>query len=144
MDTHETALMNAHFWSLSIEEQFYLAWPAILLIARPKRALWIAIAAAAFVVINRAIHAGQLSGLPFAATVQTYYRADSILIGCCAALITPAEVSDTGMDGLAACRSVCFIPRTGIQLHFRRGKRRHRANSVCHLEQPDRDRTAHS
>ncbi|HUI80687.1 MAG TPA: acyltransferase, partial [Bryobacteraceae bacterium] len=31
-----------HLWSLSVEEQFYFLWPAILLILRPRRGLWFA------------------------------------------------------------------------------------------------------
>lgn len=40
---HDANAMTDHFWSLSIEEQFYLAWPCILVVAR-KRALGVAMA----------------------------------------------------------------------------------------------------
>jgi len=35
-----------HFWSLSVEEQFYLLWPTLLLLARRGRARWVALALA--------------------------------------------------------------------------------------------------
>ena len=36
---------TAHFWSLSLEEQFYVAWPPLLLAAGQLRARWLLIAA---------------------------------------------------------------------------------------------------
>lgn len=37
---------TTHFWSLGVEEHFYLLWPAILLWLGNRRSLWFAIAAA--------------------------------------------------------------------------------------------------
>lgn len=39
--------ITGHFWSLLIEEQFYLFWPSLLLLLDLRRGRWFAIAAAA-------------------------------------------------------------------------------------------------
>jgi peptidoglycan/LPS O-acetylase OafA/YrhL len=39
---HPGGIYTSHFWSLSIEEHFYLFWPVLLLKSGNRRALWIA------------------------------------------------------------------------------------------------------
>ncbi len=40
---------TGHTWSLSVEEHFYLLWPALLVLAGRRRSMWIAIATALLV-----------------------------------------------------------------------------------------------
>jgi peptidoglycan/LPS O-acetylase OafA/YrhL len=74
-----------HFWSLSLEEQFYLAWPLTLLIVGALWSRWIAVIGAAGCAIYRwyfwAYYDRNLFGN------ETQVRADAILIGCLLALL---------------------------------------------------------
>ena len=78
-----------HFWSLSIEEQFYIVWPAVLLLLlRLKRhhALYLVVIA-----ISASAALKIILYLTGATTTRIYYgsdtRADSILIGCAGAML---------------------------------------------------------
>ena len=42
-----------HIWSLAVEEQFYLLWPAALVLLRPRKAMWLPVAAILLVPILR-------------------------------------------------------------------------------------------
>lgn len=70
-----------HFWSLAVEEQFYLVWPAILFLVRSKRGLILTtlIASGAALVLRLFMLLHGASGLTL--HVTTIYRADSLLIG---------------------------------------------------------------
>ncbi len=82
-----------HTWSLSIEEQFYLIWPALLLLVAKRRPLtWVSAGIIGITLWRIALVA---SG---ASRDRTYYgfdtEADALLIGCAIALasLTPALV----------------------------------------------------
>jgi len=85
-------IFTAHFWSLSIEEHFYLLWPALLLWLGNKRTLWLAIAGALTCAAWRAYylaHYYSWYGQPGAVGkyVRTDTRFDGLLLGCATALV---------------------------------------------------------
>jgi peptidoglycan/LPS O-acetylase OafA/YrhL len=75
--------MTSHFWSLSIEEQFYLGWPVILFFTRRAHAIYIAAAGALACALFRFMFWSN-----YATSRHTYteVRVDALLVGCIGAL----------------------------------------------------------
>jgi peptidoglycan/LPS O-acetylase OafA/YrhL len=85
---------TAHFWSLAIEEHFYILWPALILLVRPRRigpvALVFAVAVFGWRELEMHYH---LSAALFSQqdlSVRTDTRIDSLLWACIAAIYYPA------------------------------------------------------
>ena len=93
---HPTGIYTAHFWSLSIEEHFYLLWPVLLLRFGNRRGVWIA-AIGAYVCAMWRIYddtfphglIGQMlpGGTIGLRTLRTDARLDGLLLGCALALL---------------------------------------------------------
>ena len=75
----------AHFWSLSVEEQFYLLWPPILLFGGRSTALRFAITGTAVCVLLRSVFWSYYNRLWF--SEHTEVRADALLLGCILAML---------------------------------------------------------
>jgi peptidoglycan/LPS O-acetylase OafA/YrhL len=74
---------TGHFWSLSLEEQYYMMWPGLLVLLGIRRARWVPICAIAAIVVWRGMH-GELMDTPF--KYRTDVRLDAIMLGALAAL----------------------------------------------------------
>jgi len=83
-----------HYWSLSVEEQFYIVWPlvivGVLAVARrnPRRALWLIVAAVGLSSLAYSIWFSLRE--PQQAYFSTLARVWQIAAGCALALVLPA------------------------------------------------------
>ncbi len=96
-----------HFWSLSIEEQFYLLWPCLLLLFGLRRCRWIAIAItmglASFRWLMWQHYQDNLLGN------RTEVRADALLVGCLLALLLSSQAI---REHAAHWSKLCVLPAT--------------------------------
>jgi len=69
-----------HFWSLSIEEQFYLIWPLVIFSCSRRRAMLVSLLAAVFSVLGRIIWV-RLGGNGPAMETFTFFRLDGLALG---------------------------------------------------------------
>jgi peptidoglycan/LPS O-acetylase OafA/YrhL len=84
---------SAHFWSLSVEEHFYLIWPTIFVLAGLKRARWVAPGLALITIVWRMLDekhdfVAHIFHAPYLTSNwgRTDYLADVLLWGCALAI----------------------------------------------------------
>ena len=119
------AWYTGHFWSLAVEEHFYLFWPVLLWMAGFRRARWMAPALALAVAVWRAADAhydwiGGINPALRGSVARTDYRLDILLAGCTLALIWDdarvqavlRRIGGTGLAVGAALAAICCQVRT--------------------------------
>jgi len=74
-----------HFWSLAVEEHFYLLWPLVIFLCSRRRAMLVALGVAAFSVIGRIVWI-RMGGNQVAVDTFTFFRLDGLGIGAFLAL----------------------------------------------------------
>ncbi|SAL25745.1 acetylase [Caballeronia turbans] len=99
----------AHTWSLAIEEQFYLLWPAVLLVLwrigiDKGRILAIALAAASWVAT---ITVAQMGASHVHLYNALYMRLPGLLIGASLAMLSPCKVTSRHAAAAAAIFLIC-------------------------------------
>ncbi|HTV06587.1 MAG TPA: acyltransferase [Acidobacteriaceae bacterium] len=77
--------VTGHFWSLSLEEQFYLVWPSVLLLAGLRHSRWIAGGGAVACALYRWVFWAHYDS--HGPNFQSQVRADALLLGCLVALL---------------------------------------------------------
>ena len=101
---HFAALANiGHLWSLCVEEQFYLLWPAVVWCIRDRRRLMgVCVIMSVLTLLGRcylATHASPQEIDHLLMHWSTYTRCDTLLVGCWIALwlrgvtVTPVKMS---------------------------------------------------
>jgi peptidoglycan/LPS O-acetylase OafA/YrhL len=91
-----------HTWSLAIEEQFYLVWPALMILL-PGRILPVAIIA---VLVASAIRVISIGEFEYFSTIT---RVDAILVGCIVAMVRPKWHPSVAVVGLVALVAISLF-----------------------------------
>ncbi|WP_158218575.1 acyltransferase [Synechococcus sp. 1G10] len=102
----------AHFWTLAVEHQFYLAWP-ILIMALPSRTTWMAPVLA--IVISLAtkgfyVYSGYTSMTGLATYISTQSNLDLLALGSALSFVYPMVKARVSKAGPKAIGLLAYLP----------------------------------
>jgi peptidoglycan/LPS O-acetylase OafA/YrhL len=107
-----------HFWSLSIEEHFYLVWPLLLASCSVLRNWRIALGCVTFCLVYRCILAGAFPEYHLLAIRWTFGRVDGIVFGCLAALAARDAVWRQRLDQITSSRPLLALVMLALVATF--------------------------
>lgn len=81
--------LAGHFWSLSLEEQFYLLWPCLLFLVGVRRSRWFATIGIVAIALYRWLRWAHYDHDLI--NYHTEVRADALLVGCLLAIFVTEE-----------------------------------------------------
>ena len=130
--TRDVGWYTGHFWSLAVEEHFYLLWPAVLLLLNRRGATQAAFVLILAIAIWRVMNMG-FGDVPLYA-VQTFERhtdtrLDSLLWGCIFAMAFASESGRRWMTKWIGPIACCASAITVILLATR-------LNAICDALRP--------
>ena len=98
---HPTVLFLSHTWSLALEEQFYLLWPACLFFVRPRTCLRIAAIAILASPLLRVLTYALVPSMRDHINYMLHTRLDAIMVGAFLALAGHQRVFVKPLEALA-------------------------------------------
>lgn len=100
--------VSGHLWSVSIEEQFYLAWPLLLLAPGRRRWTWLLAAAGVAAVATRILLGSRGAG-HLAFWNNTFVRLDPIVMGAALSLVLGGRTPAWTTARRLALGGVCML-----------------------------------
>jgi peptidoglycan/LPS O-acetylase OafA/YrhL len=117
---HEKPLL--HTWSLSVEDQFYLTWPLLLVLLAPRRGRGLLLIVALVLASASLVHAEATVGAdPDYSFFILLPRAWELLAGCALAIAAPRIAMSRPVAELAAFAGLAAILASTLLLHAESG-----------------------
>jgi peptidoglycan/LPS O-acetylase OafA/YrhL len=107
-----------HFWSLAVEEHFYLVWPAVVYFLPVRRITWLSLGCVLLTPLMRTT-AVYVWDAPHAFFHQTFCRADALAFGALVASLRAEGLLDRLKNVFLVLGGAALIVLAGLFLHWR-------------------------